>query len=296
MKIRRPLTLARLGVGLVVGLAAVAPLSAQSRLFVQADGQNFPVIKAEGDKPCIWRGERIVAIANARLVLGKVDDYMPATIVLRDLEARVTGGQALNAGVSRTNEIRFNTTLVSAFPLADVFLVLCVEGAEQSRRYFVREIGQMQPWVPHPFEIVVPGDRLVGSGAYQVHLFSGGLEVFNSEQSPGVREEALDRMVAKHLASTQQGKLQLLYAPAPEYPAALRSTGGKGKAIVKVQVSARGEPSDPALVSATDPAFGETALATIRQWRFLPRVKDGYPVATEVNVPFSFDPPAPGGV
>ena len=47
------------------------------------------------------------------------------------------------------------------------------------------------------------------------------------------------------------------------------------------------------LRSASDPAFGEAALAAIRMWRFLPSVRNGTPVATNAVIPFVFDPPSP---
>jgi outer membrane biosynthesis protein TonB len=50
--------------------------------------------------------------------------------------------------------------------------------------------------------------------------------------------------------------------------------------------------SDPKLVAASLPEFGEAAMAVIRQWRFLPTVKNGHPVPTRVEMPFNF--PAPG--
>lgn len=46
------------------------------------------------------------------------------------------------------------------------------------------------------------------------------------------------------------------------------------------------------LKSATDPAFGEAALAAIRQWRFLPEMKGGLAVEQSADLPFAFVPPA----
>jgi TonB family protein len=201
----------------------------------------------------------------------------------------------LDGTTGMNSEFRFSATWESPFALNDVFLVLCLEGANNKRRIFVHEVGRLESWTPRPVAVGVPGDRMFGSGAYQIHLFSGGLEVFSSEQPAGLREETLDRMIAKHLASTKDGNLKPLYAPAPAYPAALRQAGVKGRAVVKVNVDIRGEPRDPVVISATDPVFGEAALGAIHSWRFFPRVKDGYPVATEVSVPFNFAPPvAPG--
>jgi TonB family protein len=42
---------------------------------------------------------------------------------------------------------------------------------------------------------------------------------------------------------------------------------------------------------ASKPAFGESALAAARQWRFLPKVKAGKPEAVTVEMPFNFNEP-----
>jgi len=53
----------------------------------------------------------------------------------------------------------------------------------------------------------------------------------------------------------------------------------------------RGAVLDPSVVTATAPEFGEAALAAIRQWRFLPKVKAGRPLETRATMPFDFCPP-----
>ena len=84
--------------------------------------------------------------------------------------------------------------------------------------------------------------------------------------------------------------------PSPEYPPGLRKAKVKGEAMIRLQIRANGAVLDPQVRSASDPAFGEAALAAIRMWRFLPKVKDGRPVGTEAEMPFSFvySPPRDG--
>ncbi|HEY4988778.1 MAG TPA: energy transducer TonB, partial [Opitutaceae bacterium] len=78
---------------------------------------------------------------------------------------------------------------------------------------------------------------------------------------------------------------------APLYPAALKKSGLKGQAVISVRIDSKGSVDDPVIKSASDPAFGAAALAAIREWRYLPRVKDGNPVETKADVPFVFSPP-----
>ena len=47
----------------------------------------------------------------------------------------------------------------------------------------------------------------------------------------------------------------------------------------------------PAPLKARDSDLGEAVLAVIRQWRFLPRVKNGRPVAERAELPFMFSVP-----
>ena len=78
---------------------------------------------------------------------------------------------------------------------------------------------------------------------------------------------------------------------AAQLAAALRKAGVKGKAVVTVRITPQGTVRDPVVESASDPAFGEAALAAVRQWRFIPRVEDGRAVEARVNMPFVFAPP-----
>jgi TonB family protein len=283
---------ARIAAGLLIGLALAGTLAAQCRLFVQVNGDYFPVVKAEREKPCIWKKGRIETVAAPRYALGKAEEFLPACIRLHSIEARTTGHQMGAVGADINNQFEFSATLVSAFPLADVFLVLDCESVDSGKRIFVHEVGALKPWQPQRIEVHVPGDRPFGSGAYRLHLFAGGGgEVFQSEQPAGFREEMLARMIGKRIASVQQSELKLFFAPAPEYPAALRPAGLKGHAVVSVHVTARGEPRAATVASATDPAFGEAALGAIRLWRFLPRIRNGVPVEAEVSIPFTFEPP-----
>lgn len=85
---------------------------------------------------------------------------------------------------------------------------------------------------------------------------------------------------------------QPLKTPGPEYPAALIDSGRDGTAIISFTVAADGSVQDASVKSADDPAFGEAALAALRQWTFKPATRDGQPVAIKVNQPFKFTAPA----
>ena len=130
----------------------------------------------------------------------------------------------------------------------------------------------------------------LGEGHYKVHLFSGGHEVLNSMMPWETRERILDRMVAGRTLGAPDRPPQPFLGPAPDYPPALRQAKVEGRAVVRIQVGIRGEVLNPRLDSATDPAFGEAALAAIRQWRFLPEISGGVPRPVTVDFPFGFTP------
>jgi len=145
-------------------------------------------------------------------------------------------------------------------------------------------------WNPKQVSVFVPLEQKLGPGKFNLLLFTGGAEVFSSEQPAAFREEMLDHMVARRIAGVQKAGPRLLFGPGPDYPAALRQAGLKGQVMVALRVSPRGGVLDPVVESATHPAFGEAVLAVLPQWRFVPQVEDGRAVDTKVRLPLAFDP------
>lgn len=82
-----------------------------------------------------------------------------------------------------------------------------------------------------------------------------------------------------------------LATPSPGYPAALTDSGRSGSASIDIVVKADGTVGEASIKAADHEAFGEAALAVIRQWTFEPGTKDGVPVERRVTVPFRFTAP-----
>jgi protein TonB len=78
----------------------------------------------------------------------------------------------------------------------------------------------------------------------------------------------------------------------PNYPDELWKTGVEGQAVVQATINVTGDVEKAEVVSADNPAFGEAALAAVKQWKFKPASKDGEPVATDVKLPVVFSIPA----
>lgn len=281
----------------LLGLALLAPLAAQNRLYVlDADGHYHPVFKVSGGRPYVLEADKPVPMAGDRYLLRKVEEYQPILVSVHDRKSGVFTSQLdKEEGLRLTSEFRFRAEFQATFPLDDVFLVLEGEFTTAGKLVFAYEIGHLDPYLPKPIEITVPLDRSPGSGEFNLHVFVGGNEVFTSEIPAAAREEALDQMVARRVANLQQANPRPYFVVAPEYPPELRKSGVRGLALVQLLITAKGAVQEAVLQNATAPVFGEAAVAAVRQWRFLPKVESGRPVDFRVNIPLIFDPPAAAG-
>lgn len=282
---------------MLLGLGLVAPLAAQNRLYVlEPDGNYHPVLTVSRGRPYIMKQGNLVVAAGQRFALRGVEEYLPVFIAVNHTEAGATTMEPVSTGpmapVLINTEFHFSAEFDSPNLLEDVFLVLEIEFADGSKSIFLYEVGKLEPRTPHPFSVDVPMDKdwVPGTFQYKIHLFVRGAEVFTSAQPAAYREKMLDRMIIKRLASVKQASPKPFFGPAPEYPEALRKAGVKGKAVVTIRITPQGTVLDPVVESGSDPAFGEAALAAVRQWRFLPSVKDGRAIEAWVNMPFDFDP------
>ena len=267
-------------------LGLTVRLSAQHVLAAEHGGKMYVVDKVRRDWVSIQQDGKVTEVRAKRCALIAVEEYLPAFVAVKDIEVKTTG---TTKGINNT--FHFRARFESPFVLTDVFVVLELKLTHGGTVLFYRDVGMLAPGRPGFLRADLPLSRSLGSGEYELHVFSRGLEVFHSQQPWQYREEMLDRMVIKRIAGVEDANPQPLVAPAPEYPAALLKSGGSGEAAVSVRVSVKGVVLDAVVESATGPMFGEAALTAIRQWRFLPRVKNGEAVEMQVSVPFAFTPP-----
>lgn len=77
--------------------------------------------------------------------------------------------------------------------------------------------------------------------------------------------------------------------PIPEYPWAARRAGREGRVVVKVSVRPDGQVAQAEVARSSGHAsLDESALETVRRWRFEPAVQAGIPVAGTTTVPITF--------
>jgi TonB family protein len=79
----------------------------------------------------------------------------------------------------------------------------------------------------------------------------------------------------------------------PRYPTAALQAHQTGRIVLKVLVSAAGEPESAEVYEAKPAeaaqAFADSSIATVMQWRFNPGMKDGEPVPGYVLIPFDYN-------
>ena len=77
-----------------------------------------------------------------------------------------------------------------------------------------------------------------------------------------------------------------IYRALAAYPET--AVGIEGTIYVRVQIDARGEVKDAKVSRGGNPALEWAALDAAKRWRFQPALRNGKPVACEVEIPFRF--------
>ena len=79
--------------------------------------------------------------------------------------------------------------------------------------------------------------------------------------------------------------------PVPAYPRSALRAGQEGAVMLRIDIDARGVPTDVQVVERSgdrDRAFDRAAIEAARQWRFQPATRNGEPVAATVRLPVEF--------
>jgi TonB family protein len=264
-------------------------LPAQNVLIAEHDGRRSVVQRARDDRLVVEEGGKLVEILPTRMALHKVEEYLPEFISVKNIAANATSLDARGAQIN--SELHFMAEFESPYALADPFLVLDLTTEGGDSNLYCHEIGSITPGKTRVFGVTVRLPGVIWSGQYVLHVFAGGREILTSLHSPQEREAALDKMVLKRVAGVQQAGPKFFHGPVPLYPESLKPTRQPGEVKVAVHLNDRGAVMNPVVQSASDPAFGESALAAVRLWRFLPQVKEGKPVETSAVIPLHFNPP-----
>lgn len=264
----------------------------QQRLLVR-DGQNPPevVVAAKDISPVVLRGGKKVVSQGDRYAMVDGGSYFFTFVSMINIHAESYAMTDDEVGVAVNKKFRFKCDLESSCNLEDVFIVLLMETSEAGSNIFLFEVGEMKARQFKPIDVTVRLNSRLGAGRYTVQLFTRGQELFHSNMPIGAMDLALDRAVMDKIKGVANAKPQPLLGAVPGYPKTLRKKKVSGTATLSISIDAYGKVFDPSVAEASAPEFGEAAMEVIKQWRFIPKVVDGLPVACRLKVPFSFVPP-----
>jgi len=79
-----------------------------------------------------------------------------------------------------------------------------------------------------------------------------------------------------------------IYAPDPQYSDEARKAKYQGTVVLWVVVGPEGRPRDIRVSRSLGMGLVEKAIEAVRQWKFEPALKDGHPVAVQVNIEVDF--------
>ena len=79
-----------------------------------------------------------------------------------------------------------------------------------------------------------------------------------------------------------------LYAPDPEYSEEARKAKYQGTCVLWLIVGPDGHPRDIRIARSLGLGLDEKAIEAVKQWKFEPAMKDGKPVAVQINVEVDF--------
>lgn len=137
----------------------------------------------------------------------------------------------------------------------------------------IRDAELLRPFKPLTVETNSPSEN--GSSASRGNADEDSAAATASAASQGADDNQLPQSVATNVA--------------PPYPEEARAAGLQGKVTLRLRIAADGRvESLKILASSGVPSLDESAVATVKQWRFEPARRLGRPVAMDVKTSVSF--------
>lgn len=81
---------------------------------------------------------------------------------------------------------------------------------------------------------------------------------------------------------------RVLENPSPDYSEEARKAKYQGTVVLWLIVDANGKPRDVRVARSLGMGLDQKAIEAVRQWKFKPALKDGSPVAVQINVEVNF--------
>ena len=75
---------------------------------------------------------------------------------------------------------------------------------------------------------------------------------------------------------------------APDYPSEMRRQGVSGLVMVNCLIDEQGNVAETKIEKQSNEAFGPSAVAALKRWKFKPAQRDGSTVQIHVTIPIKF--------
>lgn len=105
--------------------------------------------------------------------------------------------------------------------------------------------------------------------------------------------ESVTKSAQENVAETNaKGYAGYLNNPAPEYPEVALERGWEGNVMLRVKVSASGNPLEISIKNSSGKkALDDAAVKTVKRWKFSPATRGNAPIEGWVDVPINFKLP-----
>jgi len=108
-------------------------------------------------------------------------------------------------------------------------------------------------------------------------------------KAPEVKPEPEKPQVKEDIIEEPKFGVAYLNNPAPTYPPMSRRIGEQGRVLMRVLVSASGDPETVSIESSSGSGrLDEAAMQAVKKWRFVPAKKNKQPISAYVLVPIKF--------
>jgi protein TonB len=118
--------------------------------------------------------------------------------------------------------------------------------------------------------------------------FGAGMGGDFAVRLPGAGGQSSEEADAIFSLAELDQKPRVVYQPAPDFPAEIRSRKQQGTVYVLFVVNQSGSTVNPIVQNSTHPAFERPALRAVKRWRFEPGKRKGKPVQFKMRVPITF--------
>jgi TonB family protein len=272
---------------LVLLLLLARSAGAQTMLLSRVDGRIGPVDQVVGLVPYARIDGALKSTLGSGLFLHrapvfhtgpiKIDEFK---ITTRWLEA---DGSQLNA------EMTLVGYLTASEALDDCYLAFEGLGPDgKTKQIGTVELPHLAAGEKQPMRVLLHLSTIPEAGHYRIHIFSGRLECLTSLMGPNY---IYGKTTAGDLARTEARDAAPLLGVAPAYPKNLVAQAIAGSARLSCLVGSDGSVREASVVEAAQPEFGQAALIALKQWIFVPAVKDHHYVEETIVVPFNFKAP-----